>query len=116
MQTGWLDAAALSAHLLAADVALLPYVDGASPRRGSLLACAEHGLPIVSTHPVAPEVAHAVHAVPSDSAALAEAVLEVSADMALAARLKDGASALAKTVAWPQIAAAHIRIYESLRV
>src|SRR5205085_8436561 len=46
IRPGYLQPEALSAHLLAADVALLPYADGASPRRGSLLACAEHGLPI----------------------------------------------------------------------
>ena len=116
IQTGWLEASALSTHLLAADVALLPYVDGASPRRGSLLACAEHGLPIVSTQPATSEVADAVHAVPSDAAALAEAVLQVCSNSTLASRLKDGASALAKAVAWPTIAAAHVRIYESFGV
>jgi len=114
IHTGWLEPAALSAHLLAADVALLPYTDGASPRRGSLLACAEHRLPIVSTQPAAPEVAAAVHAVAPDAFSLAEAVLEVSYDAALATRLKEGATALAEVAAWPGIAAAHMRIYESL--
>jgi glycosyltransferase involved in cell wall biosynthesis len=114
IQTGWLEPAAVSAHLLAADIALLPYTDGASPRRGSLLACAEHGLPIVSTQPAAPEVAAAVHAVTPDADALAEAVLEVSVDIAFAARLKDAAGKLADAAAWPKIAAAHIGIYESL--
>jgi glycosyltransferase involved in cell wall biosynthesis len=115
IHTGWLEPAAMSAHLLAADVALLPYTDGASPRRGSLLACAEHNLPIVSTQPAAPEVAAAIHAVPSDATALAEAVLAVSSDDALAARLKGASRSLAEAVAWPQIAAAHRGIYESLR-
>jgi glycosyltransferase involved in cell wall biosynthesis len=40
LQTGWLPSDQLSAHLLAADMAVLPYADGASPRRGSLIACA----------------------------------------------------------------------------
>jgi glycosyltransferase involved in cell wall biosynthesis len=114
IETGWLEPAALSAHLLAADVALLPYTDGASPRRGSLLACAEHRLPIVTTQPAAPEVAAAVHAVPPNASALSEAVLAVSDDAALAARLKDASRSLAEAVAWPSIAAAHRGMYESL--
>jgi glycosyltransferase involved in cell wall biosynthesis len=115
IQTGWLEASALSAHLLAGDVALLPYTDGASPRRGSLLACAEHGLAIVSTHPAASEVADAVYAVQPNAAALAKAVLQVSSNTELAARLRTASRSLAAAVAWPNIAAAHIRIYESLK-
>src|SRR5207237_4253820 len=80
IQTGWLDPAALSSYLLAADVALLPYADGASGRRGSLLACAEHRLPIVSTLPAAPEVADAVLAVEPNAAALADAAARAAAD------------------------------------
>jgi glycosyltransferase involved in cell wall biosynthesis len=113
IQTGWLEPTTLSAHLLAADVALLPYTDGASPRRGSLLACAEHRLPIVSTQPAAPEVANAVLAVSPNATALAEAVLQVASDSTVATRLKEAAGSLALAVAWPKIAAAHIGIYES---
>jgi glycosyltransferase involved in cell wall biosynthesis len=104
----------LSAHLLAADVALLPYVDGASGRRGSLLACAEHGLPIVSTTPAALEVRAAVQAVAPDPRALANAVLEITADAESRERLRSASRALAQRTAWPQIAAAHVKIYESL--
>ena len=64
VRPGFQSAAEVSAYLQAADVAVLPYVDGASPRRGSLLACAEHGLPIVSTQPVSRAVADAVFGVP----------------------------------------------------
>jgi glycosyltransferase involved in cell wall biosynthesis len=111
-QTGWLAPAELSAHLLAADVALLPYTDGASPRRGSLLACAEHGLPIVSTRPASGPAADAVHAANASPQALADAVLEVADDPALSAGLRARSRALAETVAWPRIAEAHIAIYE----
>ena len=100
--------------MLAADVALLPYTDGASPRRGSLLACAEHGLPIVSTTPVAPEVADAVAAVPSDPQRLGEAVLHVARDPVAAAHYRAAAHALAARASWPAIARAHQEIYEQL--
>jgi glycosyltransferase involved in cell wall biosynthesis len=115
VQTGYLEPAHLSAHLLAADVAVLPYIDGASPRRGSLLACAEHGLPIVSTEPVSEAVADAVYAVPPhDAHRLAEAVLAVASDPALAQRLRTGSAALAQRTSWQAIARQHASIYGEL--
>lgn len=114
LQTGWLPPEQLSACLLASDVALLPYADGASPRRGSLLACAEHGLPIVSTRPVAPEVADALIAVEPEAGRLAESVLNLGPASAEVARLRESARALAARAAWPRIARAHVEIYEHL--
>jgi glycosyltransferase involved in cell wall biosynthesis len=114
LQTGWIPPDQLSAHLLAADIAVLPYVDGASPRRGSLLACAEHGLPIVSTTPAAPEVSDAVYAVDTNPRRLAEAVLHLAQTPIEAARLRAGARALAARAAWPRIAQSHVEIYEEV--
>jgi glycosyltransferase involved in cell wall biosynthesis len=114
LQTGWLPPAQVSAYLLACDVALLPYADGASPRRGSLLACAEHGLPIVSTLPAAAEVSDAIQAVESNPHRLAEAVLHLAQDSADTARLRDNARALVTRASWPRIAQAHVEMYEQL--
>ncbi len=111
LRTGYLQGEALSAHLLAADVALLPYVDGASPRRGSLLACAAHGLPIVSTQPVSTTVADAVLAAPRNADALAEAVLRASDDPG---PLRAGAIALTERTSWRRIAEQHLAIYREL--
>ena len=47
--TGAIDHAAVSRHLQACDVLLQPYVDGASTRRGTLMAALAHGRPVVST-------------------------------------------------------------------
>ncbi len=114
LEAGWLPPDQLSAHLLAADIAVLPFADGASPRRGSLLACAEHGLPIVSTTPAAAEVADAIHAVAPEPRRLAEAILSLAQTPLDAARLRDSARALATRAAWPRIAEAHVHIYERL--
>jgi len=114
LRTGWLQPADLSAHLLAGDLAVLPYADGASARRGSLLACAAHGLPIVSTLPAAPEVAVSVMAVAREPRLLADAVLRVASDSAERARLRDASVALVRRMSWPAIAAAHIDVYDRL--
>ncbi|MBV9131620.1 MAG: glycosyltransferase [Chloroflexi bacterium] len=109
--TGWLPPERLSAYLLAADVALLPYADGASARRGSLLACAAHGLPLVTTQPTGVEVAPYVSAVRQDPVELAEAVSAAWRD---SSHLRAASTALADSVSWPRIAAQHIQIYERL--
>jgi glycosyltransferase involved in cell wall biosynthesis len=114
VQTGYLEPGALSAHLLACDVALLPYADGASPRRGSLLACAAHGLPIISTLPTSQAVADAVLAEPADAQRLSAAVLNVVDDAALRERLRAGAAALTGRCSWQHIAEQHLRIYHTL--
>jgi polysaccharide biosynthesis protein PslF len=112
---GFREAASVSAHLRAADVAVLPYTDGASPRRGSLLACAEQGLPIVSTLPVSHAVSDAVLAVPpSDPRALADAVSSIRDSAAVDARLRAGSAALAKRCSWASIAAKHVAIYREV--
>jgi glycosyltransferase involved in cell wall biosynthesis len=111
IQPGWLPTTELSAYLLAGDVALLPYADGASGRRGSLLACAEHGLPIVSTEPAAAEVASSIEHRRRDPASLADAVLHVLADPT---RLRSASRALADRASWSRIATDHDQIYKSL--
>jgi glycosyltransferase involved in cell wall biosynthesis len=115
VRTGYLPPRDLSAHLLAADVALLPYADGASPRRGSLLACAAHGLPIVSTAPAAAGLDQVVLAEPAgDAEALARAVLRVGREPSLAGRLRRGAARLIEKTTWSHIADQHVAIYRSV--
>src|SRR5262249_2787908 len=115
IRPGFLEAAHVSAHLLAADIAVLPYVDGASPRRGSLLACAAHELPIVRTFPGCGAVAAAALPVPVGAApARAKAVLRAVVGPALAALLRLGGAALAERPSWQRIAAEHIRISAAL--
>jgi glycosyltransferase involved in cell wall biosynthesis len=111
LRTGWLPPRELSAYLLAGDVALLPYADGASARRGSLLACAAHGLPIVSTVPAGREVAPYVDARTADPSELAGAVVRAWHDPS---PLRAASHALAEAVSWPRIASLHLDIYERL--
>ena len=120
--TGTLTPPAVSAHLLAADVVALPYRDGASFRRGSLLAAIAHGLPIVTTAGPNPadrrvpgaELIDGVNCrlVPPGPAALADALLALARAPEERERLAAGARRLAPTFAWPAIARQTIAAYE----
>lgn len=95
------DSDAMGLELLAADLAVLPFDDGAELRRSSIAVVASLGLPLVTTQPRGPEPAF-VHGqtvllcAPGDARALAAAVRAVADDPALRARLSAGAQVLAR--------------------
>lgn len=130
--TGHCAAEEVSAHLLAADLGALPFADGASLRRGSLLALLAHGVPTVTTHghdhvprvrlPAASFVLRplvdgesALLVPPSDAAALAGALLRLADQLALRERLAAGGRAWATQFAWQTIAAQHEALYARLK-
>jgi glycosyltransferase involved in cell wall biosynthesis len=119
LTTGYLEAAEVSAWLLACDALVLPYRDGVSFRRGSLMAALVHGCPIISTEPAAPlpelRPGGNIVLVPPDAPdALAGALLELSASPELRARLGEGAAALSAQFAWDKIAARTLEFWRSL--
>ncbi len=114
--TGHQPEAAVAADLNACDVLLMPYVDGASLRRGTLMAGLANGCAIVTTTPSAPlpELVPErdwLLVPPRDVAAARDAVLRLSRDPALAASLRERARARSQLFAWPQIAARHLALY-----
>jgi glycosyltransferase involved in cell wall biosynthesis len=122
--TGALSAAAVAAHLAATDLVVLPYRDGASWRRGSLLAALTAGVPTVTTIPEAgydaagalPTLTDGadVALVPADARALAAALGRLAADPAARARLAVGGQAVAARFDWSTIAQAHLDLYVRL--
>lgn len=85
--SGALESDELSCHLQACDLLLQPYIDGASSRRGTLMAGLAHGLPLVTTLGRLSEGfwetenGRSIVAVPvGDEARLAEAVSSLLAD------------------------------------
>ncbi len=141
--TGYLSPREVSAALRSADIAVLPYSDGASFRRGSLLAALEHGLPVVSTRPVGTmddgrwtmddgrwtmddgrwtmddgpglvDGENVLLVAPGDVAALAEGVGRLGWDDELRAKLSIGARDLARSFSWERIAEMHEELYTEL--
>jgi glycosyltransferase involved in cell wall biosynthesis len=119
LQTGFVSAPEVSAWLFACDAVALPYRDGASFRRGTLMAALAHGCAIITTQPATPLPALRdgvnVRLIPPDNAAaLAQAVTELQAAPELRARLGAGARELSREFAWDKIAACALAFYQSL--
>jgi glycosyltransferase involved in cell wall biosynthesis len=117
----------VSAHMLASDIGVLPFLDGASFRRGSLLATLAHSLPVVTTRPAASlssealpqserltDGASALLVPPGDPEALARAVRSLAGDAPLRARLAAGGHELSTRFGWESIAARHEQLYRAL--
>jgi len=117
--TGFLPADEVSACLLAADLAVLPYRDGASFRRGSMLAAIAHGVPTLSTEPTVP-IVEFIHGEniwltpPHSSELLADAIGYLWQHGNVRQRLSLGALQLAGRFTWEAIADRHIEIYRGL--
>lgn len=117
--TGFTGEAEVSANLLASDIAVLPYRDGVSLRRGSLMAALAHGLPVVSTEPATPipemKPGENILLAPVRSAsALAERVAQLWSDPDARERLGRGAEQLAQLFTWEAIAQRHLELYQEL--
>lgn len=118
--TGYVESEAVSAYLAAADCCALPFADGLSFRRGSLMAALAHGCAIVTTAPAIPlpEVRDDVHMrlVPPDNvAALASALQELAQDTALRLRLREGALALHTQFSWERIASRTAALFAAVQ-
>lgn len=116
--TGNLPVEGVSDYLAAADLAVLPFADGASARRTTLLAALAHGLPTISTRgPGATDPAWAAALClvpPNDVEALAAALADLARSPERRSALAAGARRLAERFRWPAIAGRHFALYQSL--
>jgi glycosyltransferase involved in cell wall biosynthesis len=108
--TGFLDDRGVTHAFAACDALALPYVDGASFRRGTLMAAIAHGCAIVTTTPTVPvpvfvEGEAMLFVPPSDPHALADGLERILRDPALRTRLQHGALRIAPEFGWHGIAA-----------
>lgn len=126
--TGFTSSEEVSANLLAADCAVLPYREGASLRHGSLMAALAHGLPIVSTtltnmpaeamkkFPMLVDGENALLIAPEEPVRMAGAVARLMTGPALRSRLAAKAAVLSRQFEWETIAQSHLLAYRSLGV
>ena len=114
--TGNLAGAEVAAALNACDVLLMPYLDGASLRRGTLMAGLANGCAIVTTTPQGPlpelvDGRDLLYVAREDEKALANAALRVANNPALATRLRTNARQRSSLFAWDAIAREHVACY-----
>lgn len=126
--TGFTSSEEVTANLLAADCAVLPYREGASLRHGSLMAALAHGLPIVSTKlsgiptealkqfPMLEDGVNALLTSPADAAGMADAVGHLMTGAALRSHLAAKAAVLSRQFEWETIAQGHLLAYQSLGI
>ncbi len=107
--TGFLSERRVSTYLHAVDVMVMPYRDGSSLRRGTLMAALAHGRPLITTWPTipTPELVHQqnVWFVPvDDDGEVVKAVHHLAANQELRESLGQGAAAVADAFTWDKIA------------
>jgi glycosyltransferase involved in cell wall biosynthesis len=106
--TGRRPAADVAHMIRAADAYVVPFDEGVSIRRGSLIAGLAQGVPVVSTRSALPSAYVDDDTValvpPRDAAALARRIGRLLDDPHEAARLAAAAAKLAERFAWPTIA------------
>jgi len=117
-RTGFLDENGVSAAFAACDVVALPYRDGASFRRGTLMAALAHTCAIVTTTPSVSvselrDGENVLLVPPDDPPALAAAIARIQADDGLRRRLQLGAGELSKQFGWDAIARETVNAYET---
>jgi glycosyltransferase involved in cell wall biosynthesis len=117
--SGFLEEEALSAHMMACDIMTMPYRDGVSLRRGTLMAILAHGRPLITTHPEQ-EPSPFVHGqnvwltAVDDPAALSDAIRALAADDAIRERIGRGAKKLSERFTWDKIGAETVKFYHAI--
>jgi len=120
-RTGYVELPQVSANLLAADAVVMPYRDGVSFRRTTLIAALRHGCPVISTRPANPAVIPEIKpgenmllAPPQKAAALADTIELLAADSLLQEKLSGGATSLGNLFEWHELAGQTAALYQMI--
>ncbi|HXV97891.1 MAG TPA: glycosyltransferase family 4 protein [Anaerolineae bacterium] len=120
-RTGYTGLPEVSANLLAADAVVMPYRDGVSFRRTTLIAALRHGCPVISAIPADPTLIPEIQpgenmllAPPRDAAALAQAIASLAGNPALRQKIAQGSKNLGDLFEWDKIARETAALYHRL--
>ena len=118
-RTGFLEDAEVASALRASDVVVLPYTDGASFRRGSLMAAIHYGCAIVTTIPRVhvPEFVHGENMLlvpPQNDDALTETLRQVYNAPERWQHLRQNAATLANQFDWQPITSDYLDFFETV--
>lgn len=116
--TGHLADVAVSYALHLLDVLFMPYSDGASLRRGTLMAGLAHGCAIVTTTPLTPlpelvEGRDLLYVPPEEPHLAATAIARLANNPPLRQTLQTNARRQSEQFTWPTIAAQHLHAYQT---
>ncbi|MCO5192082.1 MAG: glycosyltransferase family 4 protein [Anaerolineae bacterium] len=117
--TGFVADEQVSQWMAAADLMVMPYRDGVSLRRGTLMAVLAHGRPLLTTEPqvATPELVHGenVWLVSAENTPeLQGAVVQLRDHPELRTKIGAGAAALSEQFQWSKIAVQTATFYESI--
>jgi glycosyltransferase involved in cell wall biosynthesis len=117
--TGFADDEVIGHYLEKADAVVLPFRDGASYRRGTLMAAIQHEAVIVTTCPQVqiPNFVHGENMLlvpPNNVTDLTAALHGLYNNAPLAAKLRQGIDGLYQHFRWDHIADKHIQFFEHL--
>ncbi len=117
--TGFVDDWEVAHYFGAADLTILPYRDGVSLRRGTLMAALAFGQAIITTRPTTPtpELEHGNNCwlvAADDAVQLSTAVEYLLGRPALCDTLRTNAHTLAQTFTWDRIALQTSRFFEQI--
>ena len=118
-ETGFVDERGVSEAFANCALMALPYRDGVSFRRGTLMAALAHSKAIVTTTPrlSLPEVrdgANMLLTPPDNPSALADAIGRVLSDNSLRDHLQAGARDLSRLFQWDYIAAEMVKVFKEV--
>lgn len=119
--TGFIDEAEVSAYLQSADAVALPFTDGASYRRGTLMAAIQHNRPIITTAPkvAIPQFVDQENMLFATSdhdgnLTIAPCIQALYQQPALASRLQAGTQSLAQYFQWDSITAQTLAFFQQV--
>lgn len=122
--TGYAEPTDVSAYLMAADAIVLPFNDGYSYRRGSLITALAHQVPIITTKSSAevsqdplPELIDGTHALliePQNVSQLVAAIQRIQQEPELAFMLSRQGRELTDVFSWDRIVQQHEDLYRKL--